>query len=137
MMPVMNVDSPTAALAAPADREGSLLAWQLRHYLEGHRDRRNLAIHAVTAPLFCLGAVALASAPIVSWWLALGALPMVAALAAQGRGHGREASRPAPFRGPSDFVVRLVAEQCITFPRFVLGGGFGRSWRAAAAPRPR
>ena len=40
----------------------------------------------------------------------------------QGAGHKREAEAPVPFDGPLDFVGRVLVEQFITFPRFVLSG---------------
>src|SRR5258707_13922648 len=89
------------------DRRAGLLAWQLEHYPEGHTIRRNLVIHAITVPMFCAGSLALLAAPWVSGWLAFGAAPMIAALAAQGRGHRAEPNRPIPFRGPVDFVARF------------------------------
>ena len=55
---------------------------------------------------------------------------MLITLAAQGRGHSVEAERPVAFRGPFDFVARFFVEQWVTFPRFVLSGGFARSWRS-------
>jgi hypothetical protein len=58
---------------------------------------------------------------------------MALAVALQGRGHAVERTSPAPFRGPLDVVARLFAEQWITFPRFVLSGGFARAWRASSA----
>src|SRR5512143_3098605 len=116
-------------------REGGLLAWQLREYPKGHRDRRNLLLHAVTAPLFVAGTCALALAPFSGAWLLAAALPaMVLPLAIQGRAHRLEATAPIPFRGPADVAARLFVEQWVTFPRFVLNGGFMRSWRDAAAP---
>jgi hypothetical protein len=69
-------------------------------------------------------------------WLGLaGLLTMGLAMAVQGRGHGMEAVAPVPFTGPLDFVTRIMAEQWVTFPRFVLSGGFGRAWRAAVGAR--
>jgi hypothetical protein len=62
---------------------------------------------------------------------ALGGLVLLPlAMAAQGRGHRLEKVPPAPFAGPLDVVARIFAEQLITFPRFVLSGGFTRAWRA-------
>ncbi len=114
-------------------REGGLLAWQLREYPNGHRDRRNLLVHAVTVPLFMAGTCALLLAPISSAWLLAGALPaMLLPVALQGRTHRLEAVAPIPFRGPADVAARLFVEQWVTFPRFVLNGGFGWHWRAAA-----
>ncbi len=109
----------------------NLLAWQWAHYKDAHQDRKNLLIHALSTPLFMAGSVMTALAPWTHGWLALGALGMVVALAVQGRGHRDEAAAPAPFLGPLDFVRRLFAEQWITFPRFVLSGGFNRAWEAA------
>jgi len=56
---------------------------------------------------------------------------MLAAVASQGRGHAMEAARPVAFRGPADFVARFFVEQWVTFPRFVLSGGFAQAWRRA------
>lgn len=113
-------------------REGGLLAWQLTNYPEGHRNRRNLALHAATAPLFIAGTCAILLAPFTTLWLLGFGVPALAlSLVAQGRGHRLEANPPAPFRGPGDFVARLLVEQWVTFPRYVLGGGFSRAWREA------
>jgi hypothetical protein len=118
-------------------REGGLLAWQLRGYPRAHADRRNLAVHALTVPVFMAGTGAILLAPFLGTWLVAVGLPaMLIPVAAQGRGHRLEADPPAPFHGPSDLAARLFVEQWITFPRFVLGGGFARAWRAAA-PRHR
>ena len=111
-----------------------ILAWQWSQYGEGHQSRRNLVLHAVTAPLFMLGTSALLTSPLTGVGAAVGgAALMFVALVAQGRGHREEAARPAPFLGPADFVVRFLAEQWVTFPRFVLSGSFARAWRAAGA----
>ena len=111
-----------------------LLAWQWAQYAAGHQDRRNLWLHVATAPVFMAGTVAVAAAPFVWGWLALGgAVAMLGAMAAQGRGHKRESSAPAPFRGPLDVVARIFAEQWITFPRYVLSGALFRVLRASHA----
>ena len=65
----------------------------------------------------------------------VGALCIGVSLAVQGRGHRLEAEAPAPFAGPGDFIARLVAEQWITFPRFVLSGGWYRNLQAAQRVR--
>jgi len=111
-------------------RDGSLLAWQWSLYPAGHRDRRNLLVHALTVPVFQLGTVAVLAAPFVRSWLApAGLVAMAGAMALQGRTHRREGTPPYPFRGPGDVVARILAEQWLTFPRFVLSGGFARAWR--------
>jgi hypothetical protein len=118
-------------------REGGLLAWQAREYPRGHRDRRNLMLHAVTVPIFMAGTCALLLAPLSGWLLAAALPAMLLPVALQGRTHRLEAERPIPFRGPGDVAARLFVEQWVTFPRFVLGGGFARAWRAAAGTAQR
>lgn len=111
----------------------SLLSVQWSGYAERHRDRTNLVLHAITVPLFMAGTLALLVGPWVGpWWSFLpGLLSMMGAVGAQGGGHRREMP-PAPFRSPLEAVLRLTAEQWVTFPRFVLSGGFARAWRDAA-----
>lgn len=110
-----------------------LLAWQFEHYSQGHADRTNLVLHAVSVPLCVL---ALAGVPLALVALRPGLAALALALAAlavavQGRGHRRERHAPAPFLSRGDLFARLLAEQFVTFPRFVLSGGFARAWRAA------
>jgi phage terminase small subunit len=47
----------------------------------------------------------------------------------QGRGHKLEAAQPEPFSDRKDAIGRLLVEQFITFPRFVLSGRWWRNWR--------
>lgn len=116
-------------MAENEDRIGGLIAWQWSLYGDGHRHRRNLAIHAATVPLFLAGTCALAASPVVGAGAAVaGAAAMLLTVAAQGRGHAGEAARPVRFRGPGDFVRRFFVEQWVTFPRFVLSGGFAKAW---------
>jgi hypothetical protein len=117
------------------DRGGSLLARQWSRYPPTHRDRRNLLTHALTAPIFQVGTVALVAAPFVNGWLALVGLgAMAGVMALQGRTHRLERMRPSPFRGPGDVVARFLAEQWVTFPRYVASGEFARAWREAGSP---
>jgi hypothetical protein len=124
----------TESLGSTASDRGSLLPWQLAHYPQNHLDRRNLILHGLTVPLFMLGNLALLTAlPLANGWLALaGPLAMLAAIAIQGRGHRLETHPPMPFRGPLDVFARIFAEQWVTFPRFVLSGGFAHAWREVA-----
>ncbi len=122
----------------PGRESKGLLATQWRQYSTAHRDRTNLAVHAVTQPVFLVGTCALLASPWAApgaWKLAVagaGLLAMLTAMAAQGRTHQREVGAPAPFRGPLDVAARILAEQWITFPRYVLSGAFARAWRAAS-----
>lgn len=110
-------------------RPDGLLAWQWSLYPQGHRNRANLLLHVGTVPWFMAGTLAVLATPFLGPWGALGLLPMVLAVAIQGRGHAREGSPPVPFRGPLDVVLRIFCEQWITFPRFVLSGGLSRALR--------
>jgi hypothetical protein len=110
-----------------------VLAAQRASYTESHHDRRNLALHILTVPLFFGGTVAIAASAFVNLWLLpAGFAAMLGAMAAQGKGHALEANAPAPFHGPLDVIARIFTEQWITFPRFVVSGGFARAWREAA-----
>ncbi|HET9035263.1 MAG TPA: terminase [Myxococcaceae bacterium] len=112
------------------DDRGPLLAWQWSRYPAGHRDRRNLLAHALTAPVFQVGTVAVVMAPFVNPWLApLGLGAMAGVMALQARTHRLERASPSPFRGPADLVARLFVEQWITFPRYVVTGGFREAWK--------
>lgn len=113
----------------PSEREGGLLAWQFRDYAERHQDKLNLWLHLYAVPVFVAGALAT-----VVNLVALSAVGIIASLTfvivaflAQGLGHRREPVSPVPFDGPGDFVKRVFAEQFITFPRFVLSGGWMRN----------
>jgi len=104
-------------------------------YRAVHADRRNLIIHSATQPIFVAGLVTLCIAPFTGQpgYAALGLTAMLVALAFQGRGHRMERSAPAPFKNGLDFVRRLLVEQLITFPRFVVSGGLARALRAPHA----
>jgi hypothetical protein len=116
------------------DRAGGLVAWQYALYPDNHTDRRNLVIHVMTVPLFHVGTVALLASPFVGWWPLPGALfSMIAAVVMQGRGHRLEKVAPVPFRGPLDVVARIFVEQWVTWPRFMLGGGFASAWKRAGS----
>ncbi|HEX8538279.1 MAG TPA: terminase [Cystobacter sp.] len=114
------------------ERSEKLLPWQWKLYPDNHAARRNLLLHVVSVPVFQLGTLCLVAAPFTSLaWGIPGALAMVGAMAVQGRGHRMERVAPVPFRGPLDVLARIFAEQWVSFPRFVLSGGFARAWRAS------
>ncbi len=114
----------------------NLLAWQWSDYVAKHRDRGNLLIHIVAVPLFQLATLVLLGALLGRSLTAavVAVLLMGVALVLQGRGHRREAERPVPFEGAADFASRLVVEQWITFPRFVLSGAWSENLRRARRP---
>src|SRR2546429_6965917 len=105
---------------------GELLQWQWTGYPRYHQSRTNLLIHIVAVPMFLVGTVALVMAAVqlslVALAIAIGCI--VVAVALQGRGHRLERVPPEPFSGPLNFIARLFLEQLVTFPRFVLSGGW-------------
>jgi hypothetical protein len=113
-----------------------LLRWQWEGYPRYHQSRGNLLIHIVAVPVFLLGTVALVAA-VVQLSLLLLAVAIgciVVAVALQGRGHRLEPVPPEPFSGPLNFVSRLFLEQWVTFPRFVISGGWGAALRKVREP---
>lgn len=115
---------------------GELLQWQWRGYPQYHRSRANLIIHIVAVPLFLVGTIGLVLAVVqVSLsTLAVATGCIVVAVALQGRGHRLEAVPPEPFSGPVNFLARLFLEQWVTFPRFVLSGGWNAALRERREP---
>jgi hypothetical protein len=113
------------------ERPGGILAWQYRHYPEFHGDRKNLILHILTVPLFQLGTLMLFTGPLwAPWWYSLVGLGLMAgAMITQGRGHAMEKNPPVPFAGPIDVLGRIFGEQWLSFPRYVLSGGFAKAWR--------
>ncbi|MEO8249253.1 MAG: terminase [Burkholderiales bacterium] len=100
--------------------------WQWEAYPRYHRSLGNLLLHIVLVPLFLVANVALVAALIRGSWLValVAAGAMVASIALQGRGHRFEALPPEPFTGPGNAVLRIFLEQWVTFPGFVLRGGW-------------
>jgi uncharacterized membrane protein YGL010W len=114
-------------------RAAGLLAWQWAGYARYHQSRVNLLMHIALVPLFLAGNVALVVGIIRASWIeaGVGIALMALSMILQGRGHGAEAVPPEPFSGPANAVSRIFLEQWITFPRFVLTGGW---WRALRGP---
>jgi hypothetical protein len=110
-----------------------LLQWQHSGYPRYHGNRTNLLLHIVAVPLFLLGNMALLVGLVQASWMlcAAGLGVMTASLGLQGRGHRMERVPAEPFTGPGQAVARLLLEQWITFPRFVLSGGWWRALKQA------
>jgi hypothetical protein len=113
-----------------------LLRWQWEGYSRYHQSRANLLLHIFVVPLFLVGNIFLIVAlSRGSWPLALlSVLAMVMSVALQAGGHSKEAVPPEPFTSPFNAVSRIFAEQWVTFPRFVLSGGWSKAMRHAPAP---
>ena len=110
-----------------------LLRWQWEGYPRYHRSRANLVLHVVVVPLFLVANVILVVALVDGAWLtAVVALTsMLVAVALQGSGHRKEPTPPEPFTSPFNALSRILLEQWVTFPRFVLSGGWLHAIRAA------
>jgi hypothetical protein len=110
-----------------------LLAWQWEGYAQYHQSRANLLMHMVLVPLFLAGNVALLVGAMRQDWIeaVAGAACTLVSIALQGRGHRGEPVPPVPFSSAGNALARIFLEQWITFPRFVLSGGWSRALRGA------
>jgi hypothetical protein len=112
-----------------------LLRWQRDGYPRYHQSRANLVWHILLVPLFLAANIVFVVALARAWWLtaffSLAAMGLSVAL--QGRGHSQEPVPPEPFTGPLDTFARIFLEQWVTFPLFVLSGGWSKALRDAAA----
>jgi len=113
---------------------GELLTQQWSGYGRVHTARANLLVHIGAVPLFLLGNVVLL---VGLFQVALtqnigGAVAMGVGLALQGRDHKLESVPPEPFTGPVNAAARIFLEQWVTFPRFVLSGGWSEALKRAA-----
>jgi hypothetical protein len=112
-----------------SERSVGLIAWQWSDYAAKHRDPLNLWLHFFAVPAFIAGSLAAVLHLLALNWLGAGFALVFAllAFALQGLGHRREPEAPAPFNGPLDVLARIAVEQFITFPRFLLSGGWIRN----------
>jgi len=110
-----------------------LLRWQWEGYPRYHQSRFNLLLHIVVVPLFLVANVALLAGLVQRSWpvVAVAIVATVVSVALQGRGHNAESNPPEPFSGPANAISRIFFEQWVTFPRFVLSGGWLRALRSA------
>ncbi len=111
-----------------------LVERQWQDYARTHRLRSTLLVHLAAVPAFIAGNVAMVAALLLGMWIAamLCLAAMAASLAWQGRCHRGEPGQPERFSGPAEALVRILAEQWLTFPRFVLSGGWTRALREAS-----
>ena len=103
---------------------------QWSDYPERHRNRTSLLIHIVAVPVLWVGAfqvlgglfLLLLGVPGAFAMLFWAAVLIGGSLFAQGRGHAMEAIPPGKVGNAADFAQRVLAEQFVNFPRFVLTG---------------
>ncbi|MCS3902858.1 hypothetical protein J2T55_000866 [Methylohalomonas lacus] len=110
-----------------------LLRWQWSAYPSTHTHRVNLLVHVVTWPFFVSGSLMIVAGIILLQpaLTLLGLLGTSGAAMAQLQSHRFEPQAPARFSSPWDLIRRFLAEQFVTFPRFLLSGGFAAAWRRA------
>lgn len=111
-----------------------LLHWQREGYAEYHRSKANLLLHIVGVPLFLVGNLGLVGALVGLAWkeAAMSLAFMAIGFGIQGKGHAGEESPSVPFSGPGNAVARILLEQWISFPLFVLGGGWSKAMAEAS-----
>ena len=104
----------------------NLLQRQWVGYNTTHQNRTNLSLHLIAVPLFMVGTLEALHGLVTLSPLSLivATLGLMVSLFIQGRGHKREPVQPEPFTSAWDFMSRIVAEQWITFPRFVVTGSW-------------
>jgi hypothetical protein len=109
-----------------------LLHRQWEGYPRSHRAPGNLLIHVVAVPLFLAGNIAVLLGLAMAYWPAAvaGLVAMALSMALQGQGHKAEVTPPEPFTGVFNAACRIFFEQWLTFPRFVLSGGWLRALRS-------
>ncbi|MDD0977427.1 Mpo1-like protein [Pseudomonas fontis] len=109
----------------------NLPAWQWRGYPNNHRNPTNLVLHLIAVPLFIIGALLVLTGlfDFDLGAIAVGIIGLIAGLGLQRQGHRLEAEQPEPFADRKDAMQRLLVEQFVTFPRFVLSGAWWRAWR--------
>ncbi|OEC32682.1 Protein of unknown function [Pseudomonas cuatrocienegasensis] len=105
------------------------LANQLRDYARSHSHPTNLLIHLLTVPLFIVASAVLLNGLLQLSFVALvtGIIGLVAAVILQRAGHRFETDTPETMPD----IKQLLREQFVTFPQFVLNGGWLRAWRAS------
>jgi len=112
-----------------------LVRWQWMGYPRYHQSRLNLLIHVVLVPMFVAGNITLVVAVVSRSWSAgvAGIVATALSIGLQGRGHRSEVVPPEPFSSAGNAAARIFLEQWVTFPRFVLSGGWWRAIRGSAA----
>ena len=113
-----------------------LLRWQWEGYSTYHQSRANLLLHIVVVPLFLLGNVGLIVGLLQGSLLLaiLSPVAMLVSVALQGKGHAKESEPSVPFSSPVNAISRIFLEQWISFPRFVLSGGWWKALQKASIP---
>ena len=106
-----------------------LIAWQWKDYHQFHQSKVNLIIHIITMPIFALATLATVFFAIqLNWLAALGSIfAVIVAFGLQGIGHAQEKNPSIPFASPAQAIKRILLEQFVSFPKYLLTGGFSKA----------
>lgn len=110
-----------------------LSKWQWQSYADFHQSRINLLLHIVLVPGFLIANLHLLWALFNGSYISTAAslAIMLLSIVLQGGGHKQEPNPSIPFTSPSNAIARLLIEQWINFPRFVLSGNWWRVLKSA------
>lgn len=115
-----------------------ILNQQWSDYAERHRNKLNLLIHIGTVPLVWIAGLQVVGGLILMLigvggfsTLLTAAFLVAVALFAQAYGNSLEAVKPRTHADAKAFALNAVAEQFVTFPRFVLTGHWLRNLQEA------
>jgi hypothetical protein len=117
-----------------------LIEWQWADYSRTHSNKANLLIHIVGVPLFWWATIQALGGLFLMLLMVPGAFGMLfwalvsagASAFVQFRGDLMEANPPERFSSNKDALRRILAEQYVTFPRFVASGGWLQNLKRAA-----
>ena len=113
---------------------------QWNDYSDRHLNKVNLLIHIVTVPLVWIAGIQVVGSLLLmlsglgggAFKVLVWAVIMIAvALLAQSHGNSMEATKPGPITDWKEFGLNALAEQFVTFPRFVLTGQWLRNFQTA------
>lgn len=107
------------------------IGWQWKGYAKYHQNKGNLLVHVFAVPLIWFSVVMFVYGILKFSLVAvfLGFIAIFVSLILQNIGHKREQNPAVPFENKTDFLKRLLCEQFVTFPRFILTGGWSRNFK--------
>ncbi len=116
----------------PPQSISEIIDWQWKGYHLYHASKLNLLLHIVFVPLFVWANVGLIASLLRGQLVAVvaAAIVMLLAFAFQGIGHKGESVPSVPFSSVGSAIKRILIEQWITFPKFVISGAWLKALRA-------
>jgi hypothetical protein len=101
-----------------------------------HSSRKNLIIHVFAAPIFIIGIVGFTYGLLNLQLIETvgSVLIMAISLGMQSYGHSNESVRSDSFASPLDAITRILIEQLINSPRFIMSGKWYAALRNSTTP---